>query len=116
METKLQFSNNQAVSKGYGLIATSVIEEGSISKEAKILYTYFVCKAGANSHCFPANKTIMRALGIKSKISLQKYKEELIDAELLEIKERKTKSGRVTSNYYYPKKLIFDQAENDEAD
>lgn len=116
METELQFKNNHVVSKGYGVIATSIMEDETISKEAKVLYAYFVCKAGANPRCFPANKTIMQALGIKSKISLQKYKEELVAVGLLYIKERKTKAGRVTSNYYYPKKHTLERSDEDEED
>ena len=94
------------VGKGYGYISNIVMESNELSKEAKCLYAYLISKAGVNNNCCPSNSTIMKHLGIKSKISLNKYKDELVFNGLLDIKARTTKSGRNTSNYYYPTKMV----------
>lgn len=91
--------------KGYGLVPTSVMEDGRISLGAKGLYAYFICKTGGGVSCFPSNQTIMGALGIKSKITLNNYKSELESAKYLRIEERTYKSGRIASNNYFPAKL-----------
>lgn len=114
VKTKLKIEDGFIVSKGYSLTPSSVIEEKTISKEARFLYVYLLCKAGANNCCYPANKTIMEALGIKSIISLRKYKNELLSKGLITIKERKQKSGKLTSNYYYPIKMKMSKSKVDE--
>ncbi len=93
--------------KGYGLIANTVMEDERISIGAKGLYAYLISKTGANDSCFPSNKTIMNSLRIKTKITLNKYKFELINFAYLIIRERKNNSGRLASNYYYPAKIKF---------
>jgi hypothetical protein len=104
--------------KGYGIIANSVMEDEKISLGAKGLYAYLISKSGANDSCFPSNKTIMKCLGIKSKITLNKYKYELDENDYLIIEERKYKSGRITSNHYYPAKMkiIKDDYAHDDLD
>lgn len=102
------------LSKGYGIIPSSVMDDETLSKEAKILYTYLVCKSGGANCCYPSNKTIMKALGIQSIISLRKYKDELLFIGLLKIKERKQKSGRLTSNSYFPTKFKIEKKEDED--
>lgn len=104
IKTNLKIEGDVISSKGFCVTPSSVIEEKTISKEAKILYVYLLCKAGANNYCYPSNKTIMEVLGIKSISSLRKYKNVLLRNGLIKIEERKQKSGRLTSNYYYPTK------------
>lgn len=96
--------------KGYGLVANSVMENEELSLGAKGLYSYLISKTGAKEACFPSNKSIMKSLSI-SIMTLKKYKRELEDLELLVVEERTQKSGRMMSNLYYPTK--FKQKSND---
>lgn len=105
----LQFKDNQVLSKGYGNIASSVMENEEITIGAKCLYAYFISKTGVNDYCYPSNKTVMKSLGLKNKSTMNNYKNELVDHGLLRIEERKYKSGRVASNRYYPAKLKLEK-------
>jgi len=101
-------NNGKVVTKGYGQIATSIMEDKTITLGAKCLYVYLVCKAGVSDCCYPSNATIMEALGIKSKLTYRDYKDELIVKGLLRVEDRKYKSGRHASNNYYPTKMVRD--------
>jgi hypothetical protein len=105
----LQFKDKQVLSKGYGYIASSVMESEEVTVGAKCLYAYFISKTGVSEFCYPSNKTIMKSLGIKNKSTLNNYKIELEAHGLLRIEERKYKSGRVASNRYYPAKLKLEK-------
>lgn len=105
-QTSLKWQDGKIISKGFGQIATSLMEDGTISLGAKGLYVYFACKTGAAEFCYPSNTSIMKALGIKSKNTLSDYKNELIGKGLLKVAERTYKSGQLTSNKYYPAKMI----------
>ena len=105
----LQFKDSLVLSKGYGNIASSVMENEEITIGAKCLYAYFISKTGVNDFCFPSNKTIMKSLGIKNKSTLNNYKFELVNHGLLCIDDRKFKSGRIASNRYYPAKLKLEK-------
>lgn len=100
--------DGKVLTKGYGNIASSVMENEYITLGAKCLYAYFVSKAGASPSCFPSNATIMKALGIKSRKTLSDYKIELEALGLLTIEARTFKSKRLTSNNYYPVKMLLD--------
>src|SRR5690554_3046689 len=102
--------------KGYGIVATSVMEDQDISYGAKSLYVYLLCKTGGGTKCFPSNKIILSSLGIKSNITLRKYKDELVLNGLLRIEERKYKSGRLASNFYFPTKFKSSKVEEDDYD
>lgn len=108
--------NGMVITKGYGNIAEVVMRQGKISQGAKALYSYFISITGNKRSCFPSNKTIMNELPVKSRITLSKYKGELVDFGLLKIEERKNKSGRVTSNNYFPTKLMMGKKEEEESD
>lgn len=101
---KVEIKDGKVLTKGYGNIATSVIEDNTITRGAKLLYVYLVCKAGMFDHCYPKNSTIMESLGI-SRNTLRDYKDELIVKKLLSVEERTYKSGQKTSNNYYPTKM-----------
>lgn len=100
-------------SKGYGIVAASVMEDETVSTEAKALYSYLICKSGVANCCYPSNKTIMKALGM-SPVTLRKYKNELQFNGLLRVEERKQKSGRLTSNSYFPTKFQRQQLSDEE--
>lgn len=108
----ITFKNGMVETRGYGQVPTSVLEDGSLSRDAKALYTYLLCKTGASNFCYPSNETIMEALSIKTKNSLREYKNQLIDKQLLKVVERKFKSGRTTSNYYYPTKMLMENSKD----
>jgi len=112
----LEIRNGKVVTKGYGHIAEAVMRQRDISPVAKTLYSYLISITGRKDSCFPSNKTIMKDLSIKSRITLSKYKDELVDFGLLKIEERKNKSGRVTSNNYFPTKLTMEKKEEEESD
>lgn len=97
--------NGKVITKGYGYIATSVMDDYTITRGAKLLYVYLVCKAGVSDCCYPKISTIMKSMGIQSKITFRDYKDELIEKKLLIVEERTYKSGQKTSNYYYPAKM-----------
>jgi homoaconitase/3-isopropylmalate dehydratase large subunit len=103
--------DGKVVTKGYGNIASSVMENENITIGAKSLYAYLISKTGASESCYPSNATIMKSLGIKSRMTLSDYKIELVASGLLKVEERTFKSGRLTSNNYYPTKLILDRDE-----
>lgn len=90
--------------KGYGYLANSVMENEKISIGAKAFYAYLISKIGIKDSCFPSNRSVMQSLGITI-VTLRKYKNELESNELLVIEERKQKSGRIMSNFYYPTKF-----------
>ena len=105
-KTNLKWQDGKILTKGYGQIATSFMDDDNITRDAKTLYVYLVCKTGSSEFCYPSNATIMKALGIKTKKSLSDYKYELTEKGLLRIEERKYKSGQLTSNKYFPAKMI----------
>lgn len=107
----LKINNGKVFSKGYGHIPSSVMENEYITIGAKALYAYLISKAGASKSCYPSNATIMKSLGIKSRITLNDYKIELEALGLLRIEERKYKSGQLTSNNYFPTQMILDKEE-----
>jgi hypothetical protein len=106
---ELKIRGGKVLTKGYGSIASSVMENEHITIGAKSLYAYLISKSGASSSCYPKNTTIMKALGIKSKLTLRDYKLELEVCGLLRIEERKYKSGQLTSNNYFPTQMVLDK-------
>lgn len=104
---KFEMCDGKIVTKGYGYIATSVMDDETITRGAKILYVYLTCKAGISDSCYPSNTTIRESLGIKSKLTLRDYKDELIIKGLLKVEARAYKSGQNTSNYYFPTKMTL---------
>jgi len=107
-DAKLKIKDGMVLTKGYGSVAISVMENEHITIGAKSLYAYLISKSGSSPNCYPSNATIMKALGIKSRITLSDYKFELATCGLLHIIERKYKSGQLTSNYYFPTKMVVD--------
>lgn len=99
--------------KGYGFIASSVMKNEKVSWGAKALYAYLISISGNHPSCWPSNSTIMKNLAMKSKITLNKFKDELVREKLLKIEERKYKSGQLASNSYFPAKVKL--AEKDTA-
>jgi hypothetical protein len=102
----LEFKEEKVLTKGYGRIASSVMENEHITVGAKTLYCYLISIAGSSTSCFPSNTKMMKALGIKNRITLNNYKYELESLGLLRIESRHFKSGRNTSNYYFPTQLV----------
>ncbi|HCY76501.1 MAG TPA: hypothetical protein DHV28_11320 [Ignavibacteriales bacterium] len=108
---KFIVENGFIKTKGYGKLATVVMEDENVSINAKALYAYLICRIGGGDRCYPSNNKIMKELGIKSKNSLRDYKDELIIKGLLKVELRKSKSGRNLSNDYFPTRLIFETLE-----
>lgn len=113
VEKKEYIKDGKISTKGYGIVAMSVMDDATVSNDAKALYVYLVCKSGGTNCCYPSNKTIMKALKM-SPVTLRKYKNELLDKGLVRIEERKQKSGRLTSNSYIPTKIRREQFPNEE--
>ena len=113
VEKKEYIKDGKISTKGYGIVATSVMDDETVSNNAKTLYVYLVCKSGGTNCCYPSNKTIMKALKM-SPVTLRKYKNELLVKGLVRIEERKQKSGRLTSNSYFPTKIKQGQFSDEE--
>ena len=105
----LKKKDGKILTKGYGSIASSIMENEHITIGAKALYAYLISKSGASPSCYPSNATIMKSLGIKSKKTLCDYKFELEECGLLHIEVRKFKSGQLTSNKYFPTQMVLDR-------
>lgn len=110
----LQFRDKKVLTKGYGRIASSVMENEYITVGAKCLYCYLISITGISNSCYPSNAKMMNALGIKNKVTLNNYKFELETQGLLHIEGREHKSGRITSNRYFPAQLMQFNETNDE--
>lgn len=104
-EQSIILVDGKILTKGFGQIPTSLMEDSTISLHAKALYVYLVCKTGAQDYCYPSKASIMKALGIKTKVTLRTYKDELVEKGLLKVEKRTYKSGQLTSNKYYPVKM-----------
>jgi hypothetical protein len=106
------------VTKGYGRLATVVMENPDITINAKALYAYLICRISSGMYCYPSVARIMKDLGIKSKLSFRDYRDELIVKGLLKVKIRKSKSGRNMTNYYYPIQMVLERYldQHDEAE
>lgn len=103
----LEFKDSKVLTKGYGRIASAVMENEHITVGAKCLYCYLISVTGISSSCHPSNARMMKVLGIKNRVTLNNYKIELENQGLLKIAERKFKSGRNASNKYFPTQLYL---------
>ena len=56
----LKIREGKVSTKGYGHIASSVMDNEYITIGAKALYAYLISKAGASISCYPSNATIMK--------------------------------------------------------
>jgi hypothetical protein len=85
-------------SEGYGLIPKKIMKMTDLSIEAKAIFAFFMSYSGAGATSFPSVDTIITFLGI-SENRFYKYRNELIEKNLLVVKER-YKEGKRTSNLY----------------
>lgn len=87
--------HDNVFSDGYGIIAQKVMRCHSISRDARLLYSYLCSFAGAGDTAFPATKTILFELGYSPK-TFYKYRDELAAFGLVQVETRNTRHGRQT--------------------
>ena len=84
--------------KGYGYVQSEIISSDKISRDAKLLYTYYCVTQGGNDKSWKSNETIQKELGM-SKNFFFKIKKELINTGLITSKQRFDKSCEVSIYY-----------------
>lgn len=100
-----QLINQRGIfSEGYGLIPKKVMKMTDLSIESKAIFAFFMSYSGAGSTAFPSVETILGFLGIGEN-RFYKFRKELIDKNLLIVKERYV-DGKRTSNLY---EINFDE-------
>lgn len=87
--------HDNVFSDGYGIIAQKVMRHHTISRDARLLYSYLCSFAGAGDTAFPATKTILFELGFSPK-TFYKYRDELAAFGLVQVETRNTRHGRQT--------------------
>ena len=83
---------------GYGQVNKAVMTMQGLSIKAKAMYAYYAAYTGAGESAFPKQDVILYHTGI-SRNSLNKYNNELIDASVLSIVQRKV-NGTFSVNDY----------------
>ena len=74
--------------KNYFLLPNEIFDFG-LSSTAIALYAYLMKSENRNTYdCFPAYKTIAKAIGVKSKITVAKYVSELEEKQLIKTEQR----------------------------
>ncbi|MDF3005301.1 MAG: Phage replication initiation protein [Oscillospiraceae bacterium] len=81
--------SNGILSKGYGIVPKLVTLEGSLSIDAKALYTYFCAYAGNGFSCYPPRSKILNDLGF-SPATYYTYLRELQEGGYIDVKKHKT--------------------------
>ena len=74
--------------KNYFLLPNEIFDFG-LSSTAIALYAYLMKTENRKSYdCFPAYKTIAKAIGVKSKVTVAKYVSELEEKQLIKTEQR----------------------------
>lgn len=89
--------------QGYGLIAQKVMRDKRLSIKAKAIYAYLSSFAGSGTDrtAFPGVSLMMDELGIKSRDTYYKYRNELEEAGYITVESQKDERGRFSRNIYY---------------
>lgn len=85
---------------GYGQVAQKVMRDRSIHAVAKAMYAYLVSFAGKDGNAFPGVQLMMADLGIKTKDTYYKYRDQLEAAGYITIEQQRTDDGRFFRNVY----------------
>lgn len=99
---------------GFGLVPRTIMEDQDLSVEAKVIYAYLSCFAGASGNCNPAVKTQIITLKM-NKDTYRKHRKQLIDRGYVTIsQEREGVCEKFARNRYslehYPKIRTAEQA------
>ena len=74
--------------KNYFLLTNEIFDFG-LSSTAIALYAYLMKSENRNTYdCFPAYKTIAKAIGVKSNVTVAKYVSELEEKQLIKTEQR----------------------------
>ena len=74
--------------KNYFLLPNEIFDFG-LSSTAIALYAYLMKTENRKTYdCFPAYKTIAKAIGVKSKVTIAKYVSELEEKQLIKTEQR----------------------------
>lgn len=68
-----------------------------VSVNAKTLYGIFACYVDQEGRCYPGRKQLAKLMGV-SEETVKRAKKELVDAELIECRERFDSDGRRTTD------------------
>ena len=98
MEEKNQLNLTGIFEKGYGFIAKTIMQDNSLSIQAKGLYAYFCSFSGKGNDIFPSREKICNELNI-SKNSFEKYLNELKEKRYIFVKQDKN-NGAFSKNIY----------------
>lgn len=90
---------NNDKSGGYGLVYQSVMRNKDISRGAKVLYAYLSSFAGASGKAFPSRTTICKELNLGVE-TYGKYKDELKEHGVLEVRQERSKKGTFQKNVF----------------
>ncbi len=85
--------------KGYGIIPKKVMQDTTISTQAKALYAYLSSYAGAGETAWPGRDLICLHLGI-GKDSFSKYLKELKNKNYVEVNKKRNFEGKYYKNVY----------------
>ena len=86
------------MSSGYGIIPKEVMQNNSISLQAKAVYAYFASFAGKDGVCFPSYSKMEFDLNCTSG-TLRKYINELVKCGYIVVEQVKEK-GKFSHNIY----------------
>ena len=96
----LQFEGT-VYENGYGQVAKKVMRDRSIHAVAKAIYAYLVSFAGRDGTAFPGVSLMVSELGIKSKDTYYKYRNQLEKAGYIRIEQNPSSNGKFTNNIYH---------------
>lgn len=97
MNSSLKMSG--VMEKGYGIIPKKVMQDTTISAQAKALYAYLTSYAGAGETAWPGRDLICHHLGI-GKDSFSKYLKELKNKNYVEVNKKRNLEGKYYKNVY----------------
>lgn len=80
------------VTGGYGTVYKEVMKTPKLSIEAKAIYSYLSSYAGGKDTAFPSVDLICHELNI-SENRFRKYKDELVNQKVIDIKRQRTDNG-----------------------
>lgn len=86
-------------SMGYGSIPKMIMQDKSLSIEAKSIYAYFASYAGSGNTAYPSVGKTIHDLNV-SEERYYKYRKQLINKGYLVITKVKTKEGKYKKNLY----------------
>lgn len=89
--------------QGYGLIAQKVMRDTNLSVKSKAIYAYLSSFAGSGLEraAFPGVSLMMKELGIASRGTFYKYRNELIESGYVSVEQQKNEKGRYAKCIYY---------------